>query len=73
MSDKKEDLSLKEDIKKRLSSRKLHVVIVGFITATFFFYFGMLSGALWVDFMKWIAGIYMGANVGEWFAKKGMN
>lgn len=63
---KKENLI--EDVKRRLTSRKLHVAVVGFIAATFFFYYGMLSGALWVELLKWIFGLYSVGNVGEHFA-----
>jgi len=62
----KEDI--KKDLKRRLTSRKLHVAVIGFIAATLFFYFGMLSGALWVELVRWLFALYAAGNVGEHMA-----
>jgi hypothetical protein len=62
-----EDIS--QDLKRRLTSRKLHIAIVGFVSATLFFWAGMLPPEIWADFVRWIFAVYAGANVGEHLSK----
>jgi hypothetical protein len=64
-----ENKDLKKDLKRRFSSRKLHIAIIGFVSATCFFYAGMLPPDLWVEFIRWIFAVYAGANVGEHLSK----
>jgi len=60
---------MNEELKRRLTSRKLHVAIFVFFVATFFFWTGSLEGELWVDLVKWTAGLYMFGNGAEHLAK----
>lgn len=62
------DEDLRKKVKEKLTSRKLHVAIVGFVSATLFFYFGMLPPDLWVELIKWLFGLYAIGNVGEHIA-----
>jgi predicted Na+-dependent transporter len=63
---------MNEELKRRLTSRKLHVAIFVFFIATFFFWTGNLEGELWVDLVKWTAGLYMFGNGLEHLAKGGV-
>lgn len=56
---------LKDNTIRRLTSRKLHIAVVGFVAATALLATGNLSSEMWVDFIKWIFAIYAGGNVGE--------
>lgn len=64
--DEQDDLI--KNIKHKLSSRKLHVAVIGFISATIFFCLGMLPPDLWVELVKWLFGLYAIGNVGEHLA-----
>ena len=64
--------STKDFLWERLTSRKLHITIVGFITATVFLYHGILPPEQWTSFMKWIFAIYVAGNSFEHFAKQGI-
>lgn len=64
--------STKDFLFERLTSRKLHITIVGFITATIFFYAGMLPPELWVEFIQWIFAVYVAGNAFEHFANQGI-
>lgn len=59
------DKELKDNVIRRLTSRKLHIAVVGFVAATALLTTGNLSSEQWVEFIKWIFAIYAGANVGE--------
>lgn len=67
---------MKEEIKdlawEKLTSRKFHVTLVGYVSATLFFYWGLLPPELWVDFSKWLFAIYVVGNSFEHFANQGI-
>ena len=60
-----------ESLKTKLKSRKLHITLVGFVVATSFLWIGPLSGSEWVEFTKWLFGIYVTGNSLEHFSKRG--
>jgi len=64
--------STKDFLWERLTSRKLHVTLVGFVSATLFFYHGMLPPDQWVSFVQWIFAIYVAGNAFEHFANQGI-
>lgn len=64
---------LKQNMKKRFSSRKLHVTIVGFVSATIFMYSGQLSGELWVDFTTWLFTVYIAGNAAQHASEQFLN
>jgi len=60
---------MKKDLKRRLSSRKLHVFILGTILITTLFVTGYLTGPSFTETLIWIFGLYSVGNVGEHFAQ----
>ena len=60
-----EKQSIRDLIYRKLTSRKFHVALIGYVSATLFFYWGLLPPELWVDFIKWTFGIYAISNIGE--------
>ena len=52
-----------------LGGRKLAFALIVTLIASVFVWFGKCTAADWVDFMKWVFGIYAGGNVGEYFGK----
>ena len=51
---------------KHLSSKKVVVFLLVFVTATAIWYFSEGSTfPEWGNFTKWIVGLYFGGNVGE--------
>ncbi|WP_263787282.1 hypothetical protein [Salinibacter grassmerensis] len=57
------------DYTEKLKSRKLQVTLIVFVSATTFLTVGILPPELWVELVKWTAGIYALGNVGEHAAK----
>lgn len=55
----------------KLKSRKLLIVSILFVVATVFLATSFLTGAQWIDFIKWLFGLYVAGNVGEHYSKKG--
>jgi type IV secretory pathway VirB2 component (pilin) len=49
--------------------RKLFFAIILMIIASVMTWFSKLESIQWIDFMKWIFGIYAGGNVTEHIAK----
>ncbi len=64
--------NFKQDLKRRLTSRKLQVTVVGFVSATVFFYIGILPPDLWVDLTKWVFAVYVAGNSFEHFTNQGI-
>lgn len=52
-----------------LGGRKLSFALIVTVIASVFVWFGKCTAADWVDFIKWVFGIYAGGNVGEYFGK----
>lgn len=50
-------------------SRKFWLMMLLFVTATLMFYLYRLESGEWVEFVKWIFGIYAVGNVGEHVSK----
>ena len=67
-----EKQSIRDLIYRKLTSRKFHVALIGYVSATLFFYWGLLPPELWVDFIKWIFAIYTVGNSFEHFANQGI-
>lgn len=67
---------MKESTKKflweRLTSRKLHITIVGFVISTVFLYYGILPPAEWTSFVKYIFAIYVAGSSIDKFANQGL-
>jgi len=67
---------VKEEIRdlawEKLTSRKFHVTLVGYVSATLFFYWGLLPPEQWVNFSKWLFAIYVAGNSFEHFANQGI-
>lgn len=50
----------------RYASRKFRITVGILLGAFLVFATGLLAPALFVDLVKWIAGLYFGANVVTW-------
>ena len=55
----------------KLDSRKFWLCIGIIVLISIFFLLGKLTEPYYADCLKWIAGLYMGANVIEAFKKTG--
>ena len=64
--------NIKDLIKKKLTSRKFHVTLIGYVSATLFLYWGLLPPDLWVDFSKWLFAVYTIGNSFEHFTNQGI-
>ncbi len=62
----------KDFLWERLTSRKLHVMIVGFVTATIFVINGIITPDIWSSFVKYTFAIYVAGNSFEHFANQGI-
>lgn len=62
----------KDFLWERLTSRKLHVMIVGFVTSTIFLLNGMITPEIWSGFVKYTFAIYVAGNSFEHFANQGI-
>ena len=61
--------NFQEDLKRRLSSRKFQVTVIGFITSTVLVVQGILPPGEYVEFLKWLFTAYVAGNVGEHLTK----
>lgn len=57
--------TLKENLLRRLTSRKLHSALVIFITASCFVIYGYMDSETWSELMQWIFVIYALGNSAE--------
>jgi hypothetical protein len=57
---------------ERFTSRKLHVMVLGFVTATIFLYTGYITPQIWSDFLQFTFAIYVAGNSFEHFANQGI-
>jgi len=57
--------SIQDLIYRKLTSRKFHVTLIGYVSATLFFYWGLLPPELWVELVRYLFLIYVAGNVGE--------
>lgn len=62
---------------RRYASRKWRLVLLvwgtgtlAWILSTVFYPVGWLSAPVWVEFSKWMVGLYMAGNVGDTAAEK---
>ncbi len=60
-----EKQSIRDLIYRKLTSRKFHVALIGYVSATLFFYWGLLPPELWVELVRYLFLIYVAGNVGE--------
>lgn len=61
---------MKAQLKEQLKSRKLLFALTLFITSVCFVIFDQAAFSEWVDFTKWVFGIYAAGNVGEHLSTK---
>lgn len=59
-----------EKLKIRLGGRKIMLAIILLIIATFMVFLNYADFNGWSDFVKWILGIYVVGNVGEYATNK---
>lgn len=57
---------------ERFTSRKLHVMVLGFVTATLFLYHGFITPTIWSNFVQFTFAIYVAGNSFEHFANQGI-
>ncbi len=57
-------------IDKRFLSRKFQLCVAAFLFATVFFGLDMLASAEWMDYTRWIVGLYLAGNIGDTVAEK---
>lgn len=64
--------STKQYLWERFTSRKLHVMVLGFVTATIFLYTGHITPQIWSNFLQFTFAIYVAGNSFEHFANQGI-
>lgn len=58
-----------EKVYNFMGGRKLLFALILMLVASGFVWYDKINGQQWIDFMKWIFGIYAGGNIGEHFSK----
>lgn len=57
---------------EKFTSRKLHIMILGFISATVLLYHGYLTPQIWSNFVQFTFAVYVVGNSFEHFANQGI-
>lgn len=62
----------KDFIWERFTSRKLHIMVLGFVTATIFVVNGIITPQIWSEFLQFTFAVYVAGNSFEHFANQGI-